>query len=156
MDPHDFPKTLLEFQERFSTEEACVEYLMEMRWPSGIRCPRCQGEDGYRLPRRALWQCKKCLYQASVTAGTVLHRSRQPLRRWFWSAYLMSTTSNGMSALQLQRQLGLGSYQTAWSMCHKLRRAMVRPDRELLSGVVEVDESYVGAPEKGVVGQANE
>jgi len=156
MKPHDFPKTLLEFQERFNSDEACAEYLMERRWPSGIRCPRCQSESGYSLPRRNLWQCKKCQYQTSITAGTVLHRSRQPLRHWFWSVYLMATTSNGISALQLQKQLGIGSYQTAWSLCHKLRRAMVRPDRELLSGVTEVDETYVGAPEEGLPGRQTE
>jgi transposase-like protein len=94
-----------------------------------------------------LWQCKACGHQTSVTAGTVLHRTRTPLRDWFWAAYLVTSHTPGMSALQLQRQLGIARYETAWTMLHKLRRAMLRPQRESLHGEVEVDETYVGREE---------
>jgi transposase-like protein len=104
------------------------------------------------LPTRLLWRCKGCGYDASATAGTVLHRTRTALPLWFWAAYLVSTHTPGMSALQLQRQLGIARYETAWTMLHKLRRAMVRPDREPLHGEVEVDEAYVGGPEEGLSG----
>jgi transposase-like protein len=105
------------------------------------------------LPRRHLDQCKVCGYQVSLTAGTLLHRSRVPLPQWFWAAYVMSTVTPGLSALQLQRVLGLGSYRTAWLLCHKLRRATVRPGRAPLVGPVEVDEAFIGGREIGVVGR---
>ncbi len=147
-----FPRTLLEFQARFPTPEACRAYLRLVRWPEGFVCPRCRGPEAFALPRRNLDQCKACGYQVSLTAGTILHRSRVPLPQWFWAAYLMSTLKPGISALQLQRTLGLGSYQTAWLLCHKLRRATVRPGREQLVGPVEVDEAYIGGREIGVTG----
>lgn len=152
----NFPRTLLEFQTRFSTEENCRTYLRRMRWPDGFLCPRCQGNHAFSLPKRGLEQCKKCGYQVSLTSGTVMHQSHIPLTQWFWAAYLMSTLKPGISALQLQRSLGLSSYQTAWTMCHKLRRAMIRPGREQLSGAVEVDEAYVGGKEIGVIGRKKE
>jgi hypothetical protein len=99
-----------------------------------------------------LWQCSACRYQVSVTAGTVLHRTRTPLHLWFWAAYLVTTGTPGISALQLQRQLGLKRYETSWTMLHKLRRAMVNPEREPLTGVVEVDECFVGGHEPGLRG----
>ena len=101
---------------------------------------------------RGLWQCRACRQQTSVTAGTVLHGTRTPLTQWFWAAYLVSTHTPGVSALQLQRQLGLSRYETAWMLLHKLRRAMVRPDRTPLQAKVEVDETYVGGPEVGLRG----
>ncbi len=113
----------------------------------GYRCPRCGHTAAFDLPRRLLWQCKQCGHQASVTAGTVLHRTRLPLRDWFWAAYLVATHTPGMSALQLQRQLGIGRYETAWTMLQKLRRAMRRPQREALREKVEVDETFVGHQE---------
>jgi transposase-like protein len=145
----DFPKTLREFQVRFSTEDACRRYLRESRWPDGYRCPRCQHAEAYSVARGALLQCRACRYQISVTAGTVMHRTRVPLRDWFWAAYLVTTHTPGFSALQLQRQLGLGRYETAWAMLQKLRRAMIRPERDRLAGVVEVDETYLGGVEEG-------
>ena len=105
--------------------------------------------DACELARRELLQCGSCRHQASVTAGTVLHRTRVPLRLWFAAAYLVTTHTPGFSAVQLQRQLGLGRYETAWAMLQKLRRAMLRPERDRLSGVVEVDEAYVGGVEEG-------
>ena len=148
----DFPKTLAQFQAQFGNEAACRRYLAACRWPEGYRCSRCQHAEAFELSRRALWQCKACGYQTSATAGTVLHRTRTPLTLWFWAAYLVTTHTPGLSALQLQRQLGIDRYETAWAMLHKLRRAMVRPDRELLKAHVEVDETYLGGLEAGLRG----
>jgi len=148
----DFPRTLREFQRRFADEAACRAYLAASRWPDGYRCPQCGGGGALELPTRRLWRCKHCRRDTSVTAGTVLHRTHTPLTQWFWAAYLVTTHTPGLSALQLQRQLGLRRYETAWAMLQKLRRAMVRPDRDRLRDKVEVDESYVGGPEAGLRG----
>ena len=145
----DFPRTLAEFQDRFASEEDCRRHLVACRWPDGFRCPRCGEPDAHALAGRELLQCRSCRHQTSVTAGTVLHRTHVPLRLWFAAAYLVATHTPGFSAVQLQRQLGLGRYETAWTMLHKLRRAMLRPERDRLSGVVEVDEAYVGGVEEG-------
>src|SRR5438270_1520957 len=140
----DYPRTLADFERRFRSEEACRDYLFRVRWPEGFRCPRCGESRAWRL-RSALWQCANCAYQASLTAGTIFQDTRTPVKVWFHALWWMTSQKNGVSALGLQRVLGLGSYQTAWAWLHKLRRAMILPGRELLSGVVEVDESYVGA-----------
>jgi transposase-like protein len=143
----------MEFQERFADEEACRTYLFACRWPDGFCCRRCGGHEvGVMHRRRLVWQCKRCGAQTSVTAGTVMHGTRVPLRLWFWAAYLVATHHPGISAVQLQRQLGLRRYQTAWLMLHKLRRAMVAPDREPLKGEVEVDEFFQGGLEEGLTG----
>ena len=144
----DFPRSLAEFQDRFSTEEDCRRYLVACRWPDGFHCPRCGGPDARELAGRPLLQCRACRHQTSVTAGTVLHRTHVPLRLWFAAAYLVTTHAPGFSAVQLQRQLGLARYETAWTMLRRLRRAMLRPERDRLSGVVEVDEAYVGGVEE--------
>jgi transposase-like protein len=148
----DFPRSILEFQRRFPDDAACREYLFESRWPEGFRCPRCASDVATSLPRRLLWQCSACRFQVSVTAGTVLHRTRTPVHLWFWAAYLLTTATPGISALQLQRQLGLSRYETSWTMLHKLRRAMVDPHRERLTGDVEVDECFIGGHEAGLRG----
>ena len=123
-----FPRSLAEFQARFASDEACRRYLMACRWPHGFRCPTCGDAGSYLLAARAnLLQCRACRRQTSVTAGTVLDRTRLPLPLWFAAAYLVTTHTPGFSALQLQRQLGLARYETAWTMLQKLRRAMVRP-----------------------------
>jgi hypothetical protein len=140
----DFPRTIVEFQERFSDEAACLDYLAASRWPEGYRCPACDGERAWVLERRHLWECARCHHQTSVTAGTVMHGTRTPLRLWFWAAYLVATHTPGISAKQLQRQLGLPRYETAWLILQKLRRAMVAPERTPLRGEVEVDEGFVG------------
>jgi hypothetical protein len=143
----------MEFQERFASEEACRDYLFSCRWPDGFRCRRCGGaEVGEMHRRRLVWQCKGCGTQTSVTAGTVMHKTRTPLRLWFWAAYLVATHHPGISAVQLQRQLGLRRHETAWMMLHKLRRAMVAPGRELLKREVEVDEFFLGGYEGGLTG----
>jgi transposase-like protein len=148
-----FPRTIVEFQRWFPDDETCVEYLFESRWPDGFRCPRCGHGHAWPVTKhRVLWECSACHRQTSITAGTVLHKTRTPLHVWFWAAYLMSTPTPGTSALQLQRQLGLGRYETAWMMLHKLRRAMVNPEREPLTGEVEVDECFVGGFEAGLRG----
>jgi transposase-like protein len=144
----DYPRTLMELERRFATEAACVAYLAALRWPEGFRCPTC-GSAGAWQTARGLWVCHHCQRQTSVTAGTIFGDSNLPLRLWFRAIWLVVTQKDGASALGLQRVLGLGSYRTAWSLLHKLRRAMVRPDRERLRGIVEVDESYWGAPEAG-------
>jgi transposase-like protein len=140
----DFPSSIVEFQRRFADEAACRAYLFASRWPDGFRCRRCGGGEVGVEQRRSLWQCKRCGRQTSVTAGTVMHKTRTPLTLWFWAAYLVATHTPGISALQLQRQLGISRYETAWMILHKLRRAMVAPEREPLGREVEVDETLVG------------
>ena len=149
----EFPKTVIEFEERFASEESCYTYLAKQRWPEGFRCPACGHDKAWELTRRRLMECRACHRQVSVTAGTIFHRSRKPLRLWFKAMLLMTAQRPGISALSLMRQLGLTSYQTAWTWLHKLRRAMVRPGREALMGQVEVDDGYVGGEETGVHGR---
>jgi hypothetical protein len=148
----DYPKTLLEFERRFATDEACREYLEQLRWPEGFVCPACTGRKAWRM-ERGLWLCAGCRRQVSVKAGTIFQDSRLPLRLWFRAMWYVTSQKNGSSAKNIQRLLGLGSYQTAWAWLHKLRRAMVRPGRDRLQGVVEVDETYFGAAEAGKAGR---
>jgi hypothetical protein len=145
----EFPHKIMEFQERFATEAACLEYLAASRWPEGFACPGCGAGRAWVLERRHLWECASCRLQTSVTAGTVMHGTRTPLRVWFWAAYLVATHHPGISAKQLQRQLGLSRYETAWLILQKLRRAMVAPEREPLKDEVEVDEFFLGGLEEG-------
>lgn len=149
----EYPRNLLELESQFSTEEACRGYLARLRWPAGFHCPRC-GKPSATWPiRKTLLQCPACKYQASVTAGTIFDKTRTPLTVWFRAMWWVTTQKNGASAMGLQRILGLKSYETAWAWMHKLRRAMVRPGRELLGGRVEVDECYLGAPEEEMRGR---
>lgn len=147
----DFPRTIVEFQRCFPDDDACRGYLAASRWPEGYACPRCAHAEAFVLPRRHLWQCKRCGYQTSVTAGTVMHATRTPLTLWFWSAYLVTTHTPGISAVQLRRQLGIG-HKTAWLILHKLRRGMVAPAREPLKRELEVDEFFLGGHEDGLRG----
>ena len=147
-----FPKTLREFQSKFATEEACQEYLAACRWPEGFKCPRCAHPHGYALVGRRRWQCAACRHQVSLTSGTVLHNTKTPLTLWFWAPYLMTTDKRGVSALLLQRQLGLRRYETAWMILHKLRRATVNFAREPLRGEVETDDTWVGGTQAGLRG----
>ena len=140
----DFPRSLVEFQSSFPDEGACVAYLFAARWPHGFVCPACGSNKAWRLQTKAwTWECAGCGKQTSVTAGTIMHHSKLPLTTWFWAAYLMATHSNGISALQLQRQLALGSYKSACLMFAKLRRSMVAPGRSPLAGPVEVDKTEI-------------
>lgn len=151
--PLDQPRSLLEFQSAFPDEAACADYLERVRWPDGFTCPSC---GTVREPTRfaakpEVLRCRACLKETSLTAGTIMHRSKQPLQVWFWAAYLVSTQTPGMSALQFQRQLGLTRYETAFQLFQKLRAGMVRPDKDRIGGewTVEVDESFVGGRTKG-------
>ena len=130
------------FEARFPDEAACARHLAAMRWPDGFVCPACGHDRGWELKRRrASWECAACGKETSVSAGTIMHRSHLPLKTWFTAAHIVTSHSNGISALQLQAQLGLGSYKSAWLLLHKLRRAMVAPDRSLLEDLVEIDEA---------------
>jgi transposase-like protein len=146
-----FPRNLMEYVERFATNEACLEYLRAVRWPEGFACPRCGGRDGWPTARGTMY-CRGCERQTSPTAGTILHNSRTQLRKWFLAVWLLCTQKTGVSAKTLQRDLRVG-YKTAWLMLQKLRQATVRSERGLLSGTVEVDETYVGGEEAGVGGR---
>jgi transposase-like protein len=144
----DYPRTLAEFERRFATEQACREYLARLRWPEGFVCPQCSGK-AFWPTTRGLRMCGTCGRQVSVTAGTIFQDTHKPLMVWFRVMWWVSCQKNGASALNLQRVLGLRSYETAWAWLHKLRRAMVRPGRDRLSGRVEVDESYLGGLDEG-------
>lgn len=148
----DYPRTLDELEARFSDEDACLQYLFGLRWPNGFRCSRCGGEKSWSV-RKTLYQCSDCGHQTSVIAGTIFEGTRKPLAIWFRAIWWIVSQKNGASALGLKRVLGLGSYETAWTWLHKIRRAMVRPGRDLLSGRIEVDETYLGGLEEGVRGR---
>jgi len=141
----DYPGTFQDFDQWFSTEHACLEFIAKLRWPEGFICPGC-GEKAIKpsLMGRGLFLCRKCKRQTSITSGTLFHGSHKPLRTWFLTIWFVTSQKHGASALGLKRTLGLGSYDTAWSWLHKLRRAMVRSGRDQLTGEVEVDETYVG------------
>jgi len=151
----DYPRDLLDLEARFSSEAACRDYLVGLRWPEGFRCPRCGHDRGWPV-RSVYLECAQCHRQTSVTAGTIFQDTRKPLRLWFRAIWYVTSQKNGASALGLQRILGIRSYVTAWSWLHKLRRAMVRPGRDGLKGVVEVDETYLGGLEEGVAGRKTE
>lgn len=149
---NDYPQTVLELHDQFRDEAACRQYLTKLRWPSGFVCSRCQGRDAW-VTARALYHCRRCNYQASVTSGTFFADTNLPLRLWFEAIWHVTNQKYGASALGMQRILGLGSYHTAWNWLHKLRRAMVRPGRDRLAGVVEADEIYIGGPRSGKRGR---
>lgn len=145
---NEYPRTWGELQEWFSSEPACLDYLERLRWPEGFICPSCGSPaEPYRVSRVRLI-CKSCRYQGSVTAGTIFDKTRTPLTVWLAAAWYITSQKQGVSALGLQRVLGLGSYQTAWTMLHRFRRAMVRPDRDRLNGVVEIDETYLAITDR--------
>jgi len=144
----DYPQNWNEFLDWFATEEACLAYLERLRWASGFVCPRCGSvAEAYRASRTRL-MCRDCQHQSTVTAGTIFEKTRTPLRVWLAAAWYLTNQKQGVSALGLQRVLGLGSYQTAWTMLHRFRRAMVRPGREQLKGLVEVDETYLAITDR--------
>jgi hypothetical protein len=145
------PATLLEFQDRFDSEAACEEFLFRWRWPDGFRCPRCGCQEATRLSTRRQYQCSGCRFQTSITAGTALHKTKLPLRVWFWAIFLVARHKKSVSALQLMADLGLGSYRTAWLLLHKIRACFDESPDYPLVGLVEVDETYVGGTEKGVM-----
>jgi len=142
----------MEFERRFATEEACRAYLVQLRWPDGIRCLRCTSPSVWRTAR-GLYHCTFCHFQTSVLAGTTFQDTKADLRLWFRAMWYVTNQKSGVSALGLQRALGLGCYQTAWTWLQKLRAAMVRPGRDRLTGVVEADEAYLGGPRPGLPGR---
>jgi transposase-like protein len=146
--------TLLQFQSRFGSEKACQKHLFRLRWPQGFRCPRCHhGQVSFHSTRR-LYQCQACGYQASLTAGTIFHKTRTPLTKWFWLIWLMGRQKSGISMLSLQRMLDIQSYKTVWTMGHKIRKAMGDRDAYYqLAGLIEMDDTYVGAPKPGKRGR---
>jgi transposase-like protein len=143
--------TAAQFDELFNTEGDCVRYLVACRWPQGVRCPRCGSDRVYPVSTMAFdWQCYTCTnesYRFSHLTGTIFENTNKPLKNWFRVAHLMLVSKKGMSALQIFRYMGFGSYKTAWLMCHKIRTAMVE-DIKKLGGIVEVDETYIGGNEK--------
>jgi transposase-like protein len=148
----DYPRTITEFDSWFATEAACEAFLRRLRWPAGFICPGCKGPEGWETSR-GLIRCRSCSRQTSATAGTIFEGTRKPLRLWLQASWYITSQKHGVSALGLQRVLGLGSYRTAWTWLHKLRRAMVRPGRDRLSGEVEVDETFVGGVETDTWGR---
>ena len=151
----DYPRTFHELLDWFADDQACLSYLERVRWGDGFVCPGCGTVGaGWWAVRRGLRKCTVCRRETSVTAGTIFHGSRLPLRSWFAAIWYVVNQKNGVSALGLQRVLGFGSYQTAWAWLHKLRRAMVLPGREQLAGAVEVDETLVGGVKPGKPGRS--
>ena len=144
----DYPARWTDFEDWFAGEEACAAYLEHLRWPRGFICPACGVADQPTRTSRGRLLCRACRYQCSVTAGTIFEKTRTPLRVWFAAAWYITSQKQGISALGLQRVLGLASYETAWAMLHRFRRAMVRPGRDLLTGTVEVDESFLALRRK--------
>lgn len=148
----DYPKTFEEFIDKFQSEDDCIQYIKRLRWPNGFICPRCGCEKAWRTNRHLL-HCTRCELQTSITAGTLFHKTRKPLRIWFHVMWWMMSQKTGASAKNLKDAMGFGSYKTAWAWLHKFRRAMIRPGRERLNGVVEIDETYIGAEEEGSMGR---
>jgi len=151
----DYPRTYQEFRQWFPDDAACVDYLGQLRWPDGFVCPKCGYERSWRTAKRQ-WVCAQCAQRTSVTAGTIFHRSHTPISTWFAAAWFVTSQKNGVSAVGLQHALGFGSYETAWAWMHKLRRAMVRPEREQLAGEVELDQIFIGGRSTGNPGGASE
>ena len=139
----DYPKSLVEFERRFMTDAACLDYLIQLRWGDAFACPMCGCSEFWQMGR-GLKCCRACRHQASATAGTIFHGARKPLTLWFRAMWHITNQKYGANALGLQRLLNLGSYHTAWEWLHKLRRAMVRPGRDILYGTIQVDETYIG------------
>jgi transposase-like protein len=151
--PDDLPEDMPSFLAQFGTDEQCREYLFKARWPDGFRCVACGHDDAYALRTKIVYECVACRKQHSLLAGTIFEQTKTGLAKWFLAIYLVTSSKGGIAATELRRQLGFGSYQTAWTWLHKLRKAMVRPDRQPLAGRVEADETHVGGPRPGKRGR---
>lgn len=147
-----YPVSVLDFQDLFPTDEACYNCLCVMKWPDGFSCAKCQGRDAWKM-KKGSYRCKQCLSDVRVTAGTIFDKTRTPLRLWFNAMWYIVNQKNGVSALGLKKVLGAQTYETTWTWLHKLRTAMVRPGRDRLHGLVEVDETLVGGPKPGKRGR---
>jgi transposase-like protein len=148
--------SLSEFLQRFPSEEECLQYLINKRWPNGFICPKCGHTSAYFLFTYKRYQCTSCRHQTSVTAGTVFHKLRQPIQTLFLAVYLIATSKKGVSAMELQRKLGIRSYRTAWALLHKIRSAMASSEAFPLTNAVEVDETYIGGRHPGKRGRGAE
>ena len=146
-----YPRSVGEFGSWFTSDADCLDYLEWLRWPAGFVCPTCGAAGGWRLGD-GRYRCLECRAACSVTAGTIFDRTRTPLTVWFTACWLFATQKDGISALSVQRALEIGSYQTAWAMLHRFRSVLVRPGRERLAGIVEVDETFIGGEEPGLRG----
>lgn len=144
----DYPASYAQVRSWYPSDAACLDYLDWLRWPAGFACPLCRSGRGWKLPD-GRWACGRCGRRVSATAGTIFHGTRTPLTVWFAAGWMLVSQKHGISALGLKRALGIGSEQTAWAMLHRYRTAMVRPGRDRLTRVVEVDESFFGGPEPG-------
>jgi transposase-like protein len=141
--------TLIDVHEMFSSDAKCRELLKRLRWPIRPECPRCKGEAKPLDTQKDLLYCKECDYQFTVTSNTIFHDSHLPLIKWFTAVYLLTESKKGMSALQIKRMLGIGSYKTAWYLCHRIRKAMQIVNAEMLDGKVEMDETFIGGKSRG-------
>ena len=149
--------SLIEFQNKFPNEKRCLMHIYTVRWPNGYRCPRCNHDKASYHSTRNLYQCKKCKYQASIIAGTIFHKTRIPLRKWFWMILFLGRYKSGVSIRSLQKMLKISSYKTAWAMAHKIRHAMSARDAQYqLAGLIEVDDSYFGGSKPGKRGRGAE
>jgi len=146
---------MLELEQRFNSETACLEYLAKIRWPEGFNCPHCGSQKAW-FTNRGLYRCVECDFQVSVISGTIFQDTKKPLQVWFRIIWHVTSQKYGTNALGIQRVFGLGSYRTAWTLLHKLRRAMVRPGRDRLSGIVDIDETYIGGKKSGKRGRGAE
>ena len=151
--PSDLPGDLPSFLQRFGSDEQCRAYLFQARWPDGFCCSACGHDRAWAHKARLIDECTACGKQHSLLAGTIFEQTKTGLSRWFLAIYLVTSSKGGISAMELKRQMGFGSYQTAWSWLHKIRKAMVRPEREPLAVRVEADETYVGGPRSGKAGR---
>src|SRR3954465_14327900 len=151
--PDDLPEDMPSFVARFGTDEQCREYLFKARWPDGFRCSACGHDDAYALKTKIVYECVACRKQHARLAGTIFEQTKTGSAKWFLAIYLVTSSKGGIAATELKRQLGLGSYQTAWTWLHKLRKAMVRPDRQPLAGRLEAGETHVGGPRPGKRGR---
>jgi transposase-like protein len=156
---HIHQMTIADFEKLFPDEDACAAYLVAHRWPKGVRCPRCGSERIYNLKtRKWRWECPECrqggAYRFSHIAGTIFENTNKRLREWFRVIHLMLTSKKGISALQVYRYMGFGSYKTAWNMCRRVRAGLANEDFRKLMGIVEVDETFIGGKEKTGIGRA--
>src|ERR687891_655648 len=151
--PRDLPGDLPSFLERFGSDDQCRAYLFEARWPEGFRCSACGHDRAWAHKARLIDECVACGKQHSLLAGTIFEQTKTGLSRWFLAIYLVTSSKRGISAMELKRQMGFGSYGTAWTWLHKIRKAMLRPERKPLAQQVEADETYVGGPRLGKPGR---